>query len=159
MRKSIKKVLITVAALAIVGFGVNAFADWGMGYGHMGGGHRGAGWHHSSGYGPGYKGNLSETDIETMQKERQAFFSATEDLRRERYQKELALRSELAKENPDTQKATDLQKEISKFNSELDQKRLEHMIAMRKINPNAGRGFSDNHPMSRGQGYGKNCWR
>jgi len=159
MRKNIKKVLITVAALAIVGFGVNAFAGWGMGSGHMGGGHRGPGWHHGGGYGPGYQGNLSEADIETMEKERQAFFSATDGLRRELYQKELALRSELAKENPDTQKAIDLQKEISKFNSELDQKHLEHMIAMRKINPNAGRGFSRNGPMGRGSGYGENCWR
>ncbi len=159
MRKPIKKVLITVAALAIVGFGVNAFAGWGMGYGHMGEGQRGPGWHHGGGYGPGYQGNLSEADIETMQKERQAFFGATDDLRRERYRKELALRSELAKENPDTQKATDLQKEISKFNSELDQKRLEHMIAMRKINPNAGRGFSGNRMMGSGPGYGGDCRR
>ena len=125
----------------------------------MGQGHRGYGWHHGGGYGPEYQGNLSEADIETMEKERQTFFSATDGLRRERYQKELALRSELAKENPDTQKATDLQKEISKFNSELDQKRLEHMIAMRKINPNAGSGFSNKGPMGRGSGYGENCWR
>ncbi len=159
MRKNIKNVLITVAAVAIVGFGVNAFADWGMGYGHMGQGHRGPGWHHGGGYGPGYQGNLSEADIETMQKERQAFLGATDGLRRELYQKELALRSELAKENPDTQKAIDLQKEISKLNSELDQKHLEHMIAMRKINPNAGRGFSNKGPMGRGSGYGGNCWR
>ncbi len=159
MRKNIKNVLITVAALAIVGFGVNAFAGWGMGDGHMGQGHRGSGWHHGGGYGPGYMGNLSEADIQTMEKERQAFFSATDGLRRERYQKELALRSELAKENPDTQKAIDLQKEISKFDSELDQKHLEHMIAMRKINPNAGRGFSNKGPMGRGSGYGGNCWR
>ena len=159
MRKNINKALIAVAALAIVGFGVNAFADWGMGSGHMGWGQRGAGWHHGGGYGMGYRGNLSAADIQKMDQERRGFYKATQDLRQSIYEKELALGSELAKENPDTQKATDLQKEISKLNSELDQKRLEQMIAMRKINPNGGRGFSDDGPMGRGPGYGGNCWR
>ena len=159
MRKNIKKVLITVSAVAIVGFGVNAFAGWGMGYGHMGWGTHGPRWHHGGGCGQGYRGNLSDENVQEMEQQRQGFFNATEDLRRSIYQKGLALRSELAKENPNAQKAATLQSEISKLNSELDQKRLQHMLAMRKINPSAGRGFSGSGPMGRGQGYGGYCRR
>jgi hypothetical protein len=34
-----------------------------------------------------------------------------------------------------------LQKDISELESELDQKRVDHMIKIRKLNPNDGRGF------------------
>jgi len=44
-----------------------------------------------------------------------------------------------------------LQKEISKLESELDQKRIDHMIKVRKIDPDAGRGFAAMGPM---MGYG-----
>jgi hypothetical protein len=41
----------------------------------------------------------------------------------------------LAKKNLDTQRAVSLQKEISDLRARIDQKRIEHMIEMRKINP------------------------
>jgi len=54
-----------------------------------------------------------------------------------------------------------MQKEISEIDSELDQKRINHMIKIRKLDPNAGRGF-----MMGGyhMGYGDaapedSCWR
>jgi len=46
------------------------------------------------------------------------------------------LRNELAKENPDTRMASDLQKEVSRLQSELDQKGLEFEIQARKTSPN-----------------------
>ena len=52
-----------------------------------------------------------------------------------------ALRSELAQENPDPQKAAAIQKEISGLEAQFDQKRLEHRLEMRKISPNAGGGW------------------
>ena len=70
------------------------------------------------------------------------------------------MRSELFKENPDVSKAGALQKEISELESDLDQKRISHMIKIRKLNPNAGRGY-----MMGGYhtGYGNSsddpCWR
>ena len=53
-----------------------------------------------------------------------------------------------------------MQKEISKLESELDQKRIDHMIKIRKLSPNAGRGFmmGGNHM---GYGYASpedSCW-
>jgi hypothetical protein len=94
---------------------VSAFAHgpgWGKGrgYGHMMGPDGwGQGWHHRGGYGygqEGYYGNLSADEIAKLDQQRAEYFKATENIRQKLYEKELALRSELAKENPDTSKAS-----------------------------------------------------
>lgn len=144
--------------MALLGIAVNAFAGWGRGW------HHGPGWH-NRGYemsGPGYGYNLSDDEIEALEKERQAFFNNTEAIRQDLYAKDLELRSELAKENPDAQKAAQLQKEISKLEAQLDQKQIDHMIKMRKLSPNMGRGmgYMGRGGMGSGPGYGGgNCWR
>jgi Spy/CpxP family protein refolding chaperone len=140
-----------------------------MGYGYqMGPGygmHRG--WADGTrGYGGRvYQSDLSDEDIARLDKERQSFFEATSNLREKLYQKELELRSELAKSEPDAQKAAGLQKEISNLESELDQKRLNHHIKMRKDFPRfgyMGQGYGPRgmgRGMYRGGGYGPgNCW-
>ena len=165
MKQSFKsKGLVIVTLIAVVGFSAYAFADWGMGYGRYGMGMQGGGmgyggrgWdYHGSyrGHGPhsgrAYMGNLSEDEIKKLDQQRTAFLKDTETPRQDVYAKELALRSELAKQNPDAQKAANLQKEISQLESRLDQKRVDHMIQMRKTNPDPGRGY-----MGRGgMGYG-----
>ena len=163
MKKNItNKALMVLTVVAVIGFGAYAFADWGMGYGRHGWGHHGPGWHHGGWSGPGYgytKGDLSDDQIERLEKERESFYKATEDLRQDVYAKELELKSELSKKNPDIQKAAKLQKEISGLEAKIDQKRIDHLIKMKKINPNAGRMF-----MGRGgMGYGPSCggyrWR
>jgi Spy/CpxP family protein refolding chaperone len=132
------KVILILTVIAIAGFSAYAFADWGMGYGRYGMGMYSGG----MGYGgQGYMGNLSADEIGALDQKRAAFFKATEDLRQDIYAKELELRSELAKQNPDTQKAAKLQKDISELVTQLDRKRVEHVIKMKKINPNAGQGF------------------
>ena len=157
------KTLIILTVVTILGFGAYAFADWGMGPGMMGGwGHHGSGWHHggwnNSGYGP-MAGNLSDDELAQMNKERSAFFEATEDLRQELYAKQLELRSELAKENPDSKRASSLQNDISKLQAQLDQKQVDHMVEMRKINPNTGRGFIGSGGMGYDSGPGGYCLR
>lgn len=163
MKTSItSKILMVLTVLAVIGFGAYAFADRGMDYGHHGWGHHGTGWHHEACSGPGYgrmMGDLSDADIEKLENERSAFLTATEDLRRDLYAKELELRTELNKENPDSQKAADLQKEISSIEAKLDQKRVDNMIKMRKINPNAGGRFMGRGPMGYGPSNGGYCWR
>ncbi len=112
--------------------------------------------------GPGYGYNLSDEEIKALEKERQAFFNATESIRQDLYAKDLELKSELAKETPDAKKAARLQKELSKLESQLDQKRVDHMIKMRKLNPNTGRGrgFMGGGQKGYGPRYGGgNCWR
>ena len=85
------------------------------------------------------------------------FYKETESIRLKIYEKELAVRSELAKENPDAKKASDLQKELSEFESDFNQKKIDHKLALRKANPNFNRGFMGRGGMmSYGPGY---CWR
>ena len=108
-----------------------------------------------------YPGHLNDEDIKALEAERSAFLKATDSIRQNLYSKELELRSELYKENPDVSKAGALQKEISELESELDQKRINHMIKIRKLSPNAGRGFMmGGYHM--GYGYASpedSCWR
>jgi Spy/CpxP family protein refolding chaperone len=146
-------IFMVLAIVAVLGIAVTSFAGWGRGhwgYGsHMGPGygmHRG--WADGPrGYGgPGYQRDLSEEDLAKLNNERQAFFEETSDLREQLYQKQLELRSEIAKPEPDTKKAAGLQAEISNLEGQLAQKRLNHQIKMRKEFPRAG--FS-------GQGYGR----
>ena len=56
-------------------------------------------------------------------------------------------------DDPDVKKAQELQKEISNLEATIDQKRIDHMIKMKKINPHAGRGYGS----GRGRGSGGGC--
>ncbi|MHB8092818.1 MAG: Spy/CpxP family protein refolding chaperone [Syntrophales bacterium] len=141
------KTLLILAVVAVLGIGSYAYADWGRGYGRNAGEYG-----RGSGYGPGMmgnieegcgnRGNFSDEDAAKMEKERDAFLSATEKTRQELYAKGLELRAEFARENPDAEKAARLQKEISELEGQFEQKRIEHMLAVRKAIPNAGRGFA-----------------
>jgi len=149
-----KKGLLAIFAIAaVVALSVTAYADRGMmGYGQGGGQCRGI---RGGGYGPGsgyMMGNISEDEAKKINDQREEFFKATEDLRQDIYAKEMELNSELAKKNIDTDKAAKLQKEISELESKFDQKRLEHMIKMKKLNPNLARGFG-------GRSTGGHCGR
>ena len=165
---TLTKLIVVLAVIATVGFVASAFAGWGAG----GYGHRGGGWHHmgwgGSGDGYGYNQNLTDEQQKALDQERQAFLNATESLRQDLYAKNLELRSELAKDNPDAQKAAALQKEISKLESALDQKQLDFMLNARKVAPDAGRGYmmgGRGGMMGYGPGYGNGagprggyCW-
>jgi len=166
-----RNVMLVLAVVAMVGVGATAFAGWGKGHWGNGPGRHHGGWG-GSGYGPGaMMDNLSDEQIKALEQERQAFLKDTEKIRQEAYSKELELRSELVKENPDAAKAARLQTEISRLEAQLDQKRVDHMIKMRKINPNAGRGYmmgrggmgyGPGHGrggMGYGPGNGGGCWR
>lgn len=163
MKKNTTKLaIIAITVVAVIGFGSYAFAHWEKGYGHHGWGHHGPGWHHGDWSGPGYdymmKG-LSDDEIEKMEKERESFHRATEDLRQNVHTKELELQSEISKENPDNQKAAKLQKEISDLEAKIDQKRIDHLIKMKKINPNAGRMFMGREGRGYGPSRGGYCWQ
>jgi Spy/CpxP family protein refolding chaperone len=145
------KSLLILFLMVFLGFPASGSADSGMGYGpYPGRGHhRMHAWHHGDDDGPGfgYWGDLSKEDIQKLEKERAGYFEATINLRTKIYQKRLQLKNELAKENPDVKKAAGLQTEISALNAEFDQKRLNHFLNMRKINPDMGRGFGGGYGM------------
>jgi hypothetical protein len=158
-----KKLIIGLTIAVAIGIGTYAFGHMGGGYGYYDRMHGGPGMHQGYYGEPGYdnRADLKNEDIKALEEERSAFLKATDGIRQNLYSKELELRSELYKENPDVSKAGALQKEISELESELDQKRIDHMIKMRKLSPNAGRGFMmGGYHM--GYGYASpedSCWR
>ena len=157
----LNKKILTLFAVAILGFGTYAFADWGMGYGPPGWMHREAGRHRGGYGGPGCGdwGDLSEEQLKKLDEERNTFFEATKDLRQDIYQKRLELKSELAKKNPDAKRAADLQKEISDLKAQFAQKRLDQFFKMREIDSDLGWRFMGPnmmgpHMMGYGMGAG-----
>lgn len=146
--KHLGLILLVLAVVGVMGFSALSFAG-GWGGGMRGGGPgscpRGAG-------GPGVAGDLTDEEIAAMQKERQAFAEQTRELRDKIYQKNLELRSELAKQSPDSRKAAEIQKELSAMEGEMDQKRLDNQLKLKKENPKLyGRGFG----MGMGPGSGR----
>lgn len=178
------KIITILAALAVIGIGSNAFAEWGGGYGHhgygmmgdgyqgygmMGDGYHGYGMMGDGNYGYGHHGygmmgdgqgcyygrNLTREEAEALDNQARAFDKDTAKLREDIYQKQVALARELDKDTPDAKTASKLQQEISDLRARFDQKRVEYQIKTRKTVPDAGR------HMTRGygrHGYG-DCWR
>ena len=170
-----KKGLIvsSIAVAAMVVFSAYAFAGggWGRGYHHWGDGYAQGGPEDCPGfgksgagrYGKGGRGwgNLSEEDAAKVEAQRTAFFEETKELRQSIYQKRLEMRSEMAKKDPDTARLSDLQKAVSDFEADFDQKRLNHRLEMKKLLPDyqAGVGMGRGRGPGRGAGYGGGCWR
>ena len=140
--------LMAIVLFSLVGFAGSAFAFRGVGNCGSGGG---PGWNKGGG-GPGFADELSEDEIKKITEERKAFMNETKDLRNDIYAKDLELRAEIAKKNPDLEKASKLQKELSDLNTEFDQKMLNHRIKMKKICPASERGCMYGHG---GPGFGK----
>lgn len=154
------RIIIGVAIVAIIGFAATSYAGWGRGGGRGGGGYcggPGAGFGPGAGMGPGGYGargnqlSLNDEQIDKLNKQRQTFFEETQPVRDGLYQKQLELRSELAKKDPDVKKASQLQQEISDLESKLAQKRLEQRIQMKKDFPE----LAERGNRSGGRGYGR----
>ena len=162
----LRTALVSLVAVSVIAVGATAFAGKGMrnqgddrGYGGCGSQNRRAG----CAYGQ-MNADLTPEQREQMETERQAFFDTTKNDRQDLYAKRLELRAEMAKSQPDMDKASALQKEVSDLQGSLDQKHLGHIMAMRKINPDAGRGWMmqgrsmGHYGMGQGMGYGPgNC--
>lgn len=83
---------------------------------------------------PGYYDHLSDETIKKLNSEQESFIRATEDLRQTIYEKELYLKAELVKRNPDTDTALSFRRNISEAKGKFVQKMIEHIIRMKKIN-------------------------
>lgn len=161
-RLSAKKIITVIAMVGILGATGLSFAQSGGGYGyqrggeHMGG--EGCPGQPKRGPGKGCPAGLSEDDAAKFEEMRQAFRESTRPLRENLYEKELALRGEMAKKTPDAGSASGLQKEISNLRAALDAQRLTHRIELKKAFPDAefgrgdGRGKGFHH--RRAHGYG-----
>lgn len=130
--------VVVGAVIVLMGFGGNTFAGMGKGSGNNGMG--------------GASANLTEDQIKQMESERNAFQTATTDIRQRISEKRQALHTELAKQAPDAAAAATLQKEISDLQAQFDQKRLTHIFNMKKIDPNFVEGPGMGHGMGPGMG-------
>jgi hypothetical protein len=83
---------------------------------------------------PGYEGHLSDITIKKLNAEQESFIKSTEVLRQTIYEKELYLKAELVKKEPDIVTALGFQKEISEARSQFEQKMIKHLIQMKMIN-------------------------
>lgn len=88
---------------------------------------------------PGYDGRLSDETMSKLIDEQKAFIKATEDLRQIIYEKELYLKAELVKKSPDVNIALKFQNAISEARGKYEQKMIEHLIRMKKINLEAAK--------------------
>jgi len=83
---------------------------------------------------PGYAENLSDATIKQLNAEQEAFIKSTEKLRQTIYEKELYLKAELVKKEPDITTAQGFQSSISEARGKYEQKMIEHLIRMKRIN-------------------------
>lgn len=139
MKKHFSRIVMIVSVAAVFGFAGTALAYRGWGCGDD----AGRGKHHGSWSkqgAPCLAGDVTDEQLKQLNTEREAFFTATKDLRQEIYAKELALKSELANKSPDVKIASTLQKELSDLEAAFSQKQIEHRVKMKAINPDAGIG-------------------
>ncbi len=171
MQTASKKILVLGLAFTfIIGFSALALAHGWRGHGPMmgyGGDQAGPGCYlgHGMGYGGsmGWAANLSEEQAAEVQRLRREFFDDSESLRRKIVEKRTSFASEMAKENPDRNKLSRLQKELSDLESSFDQLRLDFQLKIKKIVPNAvtpGAGYGPRHGYGHAGGMGPGyCWQ
>jgi zinc resistance-associated protein len=90
------------------------------------------------GQGRGFHGkhaNLSDEDRAKIDAAREKFFDETRSLRRDMDDQAYALHKEMNRDDPDSGKVVQLQKQLSKLQAEFDQKRVQHRLEMRKLWP------------------------
>ena len=148
------KTRYVIIALAVLAVGAYAWAGPGGGYGGAGCGR------------PCYRGNpsmdsgnggpLSSEEAQKAADERDAFFSDTETLRKTLTQKQRELQEEMAKDQPDEERALALQADISSQRSELDRQWIQHRMRMKAISPHlaGGGGRGPGKMDRRGRCYG-----
>lgn len=170
-------IVVAAALVLAAGFGFHALAQSHMGQqSHMGRGY-GSG---TGGYGQHWQGlNVDDETRSKLSTERNAFYNETRSLRADIRAKRLELSAELAKNEPNADRAAQLQEELSDLTAEFDRKRLQHKLKMRKIAPEmgeymfdcprgykncpyAGKGYGGrgfHHGQGMGQGYGgRHMW-
>ena len=130
------RMLVVGAVVVLMGFGANVYAETGKGPGNHGMGAASA--------------NLTDDQIKQMESKRTAFQTATQGIRQQLNEKRQALNTELTKQTPDAATCAALQKEISDLQSQFDQKRLTHILEMKRIDPN----FTEGRGMGPGMGHG-----
>lgn len=133
---------MVMVMFALVGFTTFAFAGKGMG--------------HGKGGGCAVLKTLSAEDQAKVKAEQDAFLKDTQTLRDQIKQKHEDMKAEMVKTDTDEQKAFAIQKEITDLMAQMAQKRLQHHLNLKKINPALGAcGGEFMGGPGGGMGYGK----
>ena len=162
------KILIALGSFLLVAFlAVPLLAD---GPGWNGGHHMWGSWGSDRGscwdYGRGYN-ELSKEEQKQLTELENKFSNETNNLRNDIWSKSEELQRYLNSTNPDSQKLTEMQRELSNLRAEMDEKRLAYEVEARKILPDTrfrggyGRGYYGHHMRGYGprMGYGqRGCW-
>ncbi len=137
MRKLwISRAIMTGVLILLLGTGLDAMAGMGMGGGR--------------GRGGAYSSNLTDDQISQMAAEQQSFLKSTAGIREQLRENEVLLRAEHSKKAPDAAKITLLQNQENTLRSQFDTALQQHMVTMKKIDPN----FVEGRGMGRGMGMG-----
>lgn len=151
--RTFRNVVVIIAVVTLIGIGINAFAHGGRGWGNQRGPENCPG-----NYRGGYGNQMNAEEYNQFEQKRDVFFNETQELRAALFEKERELQNELSKEDPDTAIASELQRDLSELQAQFDQKRLDHMLEMRKLNPNAGKGMRYGGPKMGYGGKRGGCW-
>ena len=92
------------------------------------------------GGGCGGRIDLSDEEAAKLDAAREKFFDETRELRGQMDEKQIAMRNEMAKDNPDEATVVKVQKELSELRAEFDQKAVSHRLEMRKLMPEKFKG-------------------
>lgn len=84
---------------------------------------------------------LNETDKQKMEEEIKSFHDAIADKKQNLFEKQAELINVFSQKEPDAKKAKKIQKKISKLQSRIDRKKIDHLINVKNINPNVGTCF------------------
>ncbi len=138
--KNTLTVIGIVLAIVLVGSWVFAHGPGGKkGYGHYG-----------YGYGDPYS-SLTSEQREKLQAQEKKFYEDTAQLRRELYQKSLELRGLWVDPKADPEKIKAKQREAFELQRRIQDKALEHKLAVRELLPEEGIGQG---PWGHGMGFG-----
>jgi zinc resistance-associated protein len=145
--------LMLVSAIAYPVFAHGPGWGWGRGHhmmGYGGDGPRGC-WQYDRG-----NWNLPPEQRSKMDQLRKDFYSDSDALRQEIWNKSAERDSLLNSTDPDVEKLRTLQKQISDLKSEMSQKRLDFELRARKITPEGsyGKGYGRGYRKGYGKGYG-----
>jgi len=137
LKKSNLILFIMIFSLsAILLSGVNSFADKEQGRYEKYCGNYSKGIMQDSGK-CNYSKSLSDDVIKKIGKEKKDFYEKTKDLRLDLREKRIALATELKRKIPDINKASSIQKDISRIESNIDQLKIKHIVLIKKIAPDA----------------------
>ena len=148
---TIAGIVLLVAAIAVPAFAYGR--GWGKGRYKMGYGHGGPGYCWQQG--PGHE-NLTEEQRGQLDKLRQKSRDENAQLRDKIRARSEELNALLNSSDPDAEKATALQKEVSDLRAQMAQNRLNFQLEARKIAPEVrfGTGYGRNYSTHM-RGYGE----